>query len=108
MALKIIPKEKLKSDALRKSIAMENLLLSHNTCPFLCKSHMSREDDNNIYYFCPVAPGGDLISFIDESSSRGIAFAKSQEENVRFILAGVILGLEYLHKIGIVLNDLKL
>jgi len=27
---------------------------------------------------------------------------------VRFILAGVILGLEYLHKIGIVLNDLKL
>jgi len=27
---------------------------------------------------------------------------------LRFILAGVILGLEYLHKIGIVMNDLKL
>ena len=69
---------------------------------------MSREDENNIYYFCPLAHGGDLISFTEDSSGKGAAFSKPDEESVRFVLAGIILGLEYLHNIGIVLNDLKL
>lgn len=69
---------------------------------------MSREDENNIYYFCPLAHGGDLISFTEDSSRKGAAFSKFDEENIRFVLAGIILGLEYLHKMGIFLNDLKL
>ena len=87
---------------------MENLLLAKNTCPFLIKSYMSREDENNIFYFCPIAHGGDLISFTDGSSGKEAAFEKPNEDNVRFVLAGIILGLEYLHRLGIVLNDLKL
>ena len=55
-----------------------------------------------------MAHGGDLISFAEDCSEKGSAFSKSGEGNIRFVLAGVILGLEYLHKIGIVLNDLKL
>lgn len=42
MALKIIPKDKLKSDCLKKSIVMENILLANNSSPFLLKSYMSR------------------------------------------------------------------
>ena len=44
---------------------MENLLLTHNSSPFLIKSYMSRLDENYIYYFGPMAPGGDLMSFND-------------------------------------------
>jgi serine/threonine protein kinase len=49
-----------------------------------------------------------LISFTNDNSGKGTVFEKPDEDNVRFVLAGIILGLEYLHKLGIVLNDLKL
>ncbi len=49
-----------------------------------------------------------MVSFTEDCSGKGAEFQKSEEENIRFILAGIILGLEYLHKIGIIMNDLKL
>lgn len=55
-----------------------------------------------------MAPGGDLVSFKEDCSGKGDEFLKAEEDNIRFVLAGIILGLEYLNKLGIILNDLKL
>lgn len=58
-----------------------------------------------------IAKGGDLYSYI--SDTKGKANPKAQlmkkkgESAIRFILAGVVLGLEYLHHRGIIYRDLK-
>jgi serine/threonine protein kinase len=53
------------------------------------------------------APGGDTYTLINEASPRLSDFKKAGEDAVRFILACLILGMEYLHAKNIMYRDLK-
>ena len=53
------------------------------------------------------AEGGDTYTMIRNSSPRVKMFKSLGEEGVRFILACLILGLEYLHSRNIIYRDLK-
>lgn len=53
------------------------------------------------------AEGGDSYSLIKKGSKRLPLFKKAGEKAVRFLLGCIILGLEELHKHGILFADLK-
>lgn len=53
------------------------------------------------------AQGGDTYSLINKDSKRFEDFKKAGEPAVRFILACLILGMEYLHSNFIMYRDLK-
>ncbi len=40
-----------------------------------------------------VAEGGDLTSFLEKWRGKGDAFRKLQEVGIKFVLAGIVLGL---------------
>ena len=54
-----------------------------------------------------VAEGGDLTSFLEKWRGKGDAFRKLQEVGIKFVLAGIVLGLQYLHNRGFIYCDLK-
>ena len=49
-----------------------------------------------------IAKGGDLYSYISDlenpENDKGRLFLEKGESSIKFLIAGVILGLEYLHK----------
>lgn len=55
----------------------------------------------------PVAEGGDLTSFLQKWRGKGNQFRKLGEQGVRMVLAGIVLGLEYLHERKYIYCDLK-
>ena len=55
----------------------------------------------------PIAEGGDLTSFLEKWRGKGDAFRKLGEAGSRFVLAGIVLGLEFLHQKGFIYCDLK-
>lgn len=58
-----------------------------------------------------VATGGDAYSYIatnnENMESKCSMFERQGENSLRFLLAGVILGLQYLRNQGIIYRDLK-
>jgi serine/threonine protein kinase len=48
-----------------------------------------------------------LTSFLEKWRGKGDAFRKLGEDGIRMVLAGIVLGLEYLHLKGFIYCDLK-
>ena len=56
------------------------------------------QDHHFLYYILDLAKGGDVYSLINsENSSKPYEFSQMGEEAIKFLLAGCILGLEFLH-----------
>jgi len=53
------------------------------------------------------AEGGDTYTLINKESSCFPLFKKAGDEACRFILASIVLGMEYLHSKNILYRDLK-
>lgn len=99
-AMKIIEKKLIANEQqLSCLVAEKTIMLNDN--PFLVHLHYSFQTDDKLYFVMDVIPGGDLASHLDLKS-------KFSEEEVRFIIAEIILALEHLHSCGIVYRDLKL
>ena len=64
-------------------------------------------DEYYLYIVMEWAEGGDTYTLIRNSSPRVTMFKGLGEDAVRFILACLILGLEYLHEKNIIYRDLK-
>lgn len=54
------------------------------------------------------AKGGDISTYIGGKDFKCSEFKKLGEEGIKFIAAGIILGLEHLHQNNIIYCDLKL
>lgn len=54
-----------------------------------------------------LAEGGDLNSFLEKTIGKGDAFRRLGENGIKMVVAGIVLGLEYLHQHNLIYCDLK-
>ncbi|KAL5856313.1 hypothetical protein ACOSQ4_006115 [Xanthoceras sorbifolium] len=74
-------------------------LLDH---PFLPTLYASFETPTHICLITDFCPGGELFALLDKQPMKIF-----KEESARFYAADVVIGLEYLHFLGIIYRDLK-
>ncbi|CAN1289326.1 PHOT2 [Linum perenne] len=74
-------------------------LLDH---PFLPTLYTSFETSTHVCLITDFCPGGELFALLDKQPMKLF-----KEESARFYAAEVVIGLEYLHCLGIVYRDLK-
>ncbi|XP_042493834.1 phototropin-2-like isoform X2 [Macadamia integrifolia] len=74
-------------------------LLDH---PFLPTLYTSFQTDTHVCLITDFFPGGELFSLLDKQPMKIF-----KEESARFYAAEVVIGLEYLHCLGIIYRDLK-
>ena len=91
---KIIDK---KSD---KSVKSERDLLSKLNHPFIINMHFSFQDSDNLYLVMDLLTGGDLRYHICKKRY-------FTEEQSKFFISCIILGLEYCHYYNIIHRDIK-
>ena len=99
-AMKRISKTKSLLENSYKDIINERNLLSKTSHPFLVQMHFSFQDENYLYMINSLMRGGDLRYWY----SKKISFSENQ---CKFIISCIILGLEYLHSNKIIHRDLK-
>jgi hypothetical protein len=62
-------------------------------CPFIMNGIMLYEDEHYLYEVMENATGGDISTFLSINSEKGNNFRQLGEEGIRFIIAGIVLGL---------------
>nr|AML78200.1 putative LOV domain-containing protein [Anisacanthus quadrifidus] len=74
-------------------------LLDH---PFLPALYTSFQTSTHVCLITDFCPGGELFALLDKQPLKMI-----KEDSARFYAAEVVIGLEYLHCLGIIYRDLK-
>nr|AML77999.1 putative LOV domain-containing protein [Viola canadensis] len=74
-------------------------LLDH---PFLPALYSSFQTSTHVCLITDFCPGGELFALLDKQPMKFV-----KEESARFYAAEVVVGLEYLHCLGIIYRDLK-
>ncbi|XP_029140470.1 ribosomal protein S6 kinase alpha-1 [Protobothrops mucrosquamatus] len=98
-AMKVLKKATLKvRDRVRTK--MERDILVEVNHPFIVKLHYAFQTEGKVYLILDFLRGGDLFMRL----SKEVMFT---EEDVKFYLAELALGLGHLHRLGIVYRDLK-
>ena len=99
-ALKEMSKRKILDKKSEKSVTNELLLLKKLNHPFIVNMHYAFQDNENLYLVIDFLSGGDLRFHC----SRYRTFS---EEQTRFFIACMILGLQNIHKNNIIHRDIK-
>ena len=99
-ALKEMSKVKIIDRKSEKSIKNEKEFLSELHHPFLVNMICSFQDNDNLYLVMDLFTGGDLRYHICHKR-------KFSENETKFFIACVIIGLEYIHSKNIIHRDIK-
>lgn len=99
-AFKVLKKSKFKEYRHFESLLNEVRILKSLNHPFIVKVYNTFHDKNHLYLKMEYAEGGDLMKFLKTESIYS-------EKWIIFILAQVVLSLEYLHSRNIVYRDIK-
>ncbi|KAM4047303.1 ribosomal protein S6 kinase alpha-1 isoform 1-T1 [Anomaloglossus baeobatrachus] len=98
-AMKVLKKATLKvRDRVRTK--MERDILAEVNHPFVVRLHYAFQTEGKLYLILDFLRGGDLFTRL----SKEVMFT---EEDVKFYLAELALGLDHLHSLGIIYRDLK-
>ena len=98
-AMKVINKKfLLKNDQLKYAITECNVL-KQAASPFILTLYYSFQTPENLYMIIDYCPGGDLNFHIIQNLF--------EENEARFYIAELILGIEHLHELNIIYRDLK-
>ena len=98
--MKIMSKPKIIRKNSIKNVLNEKNLLSKLHNPFLVNMIFSFQDNDNLYLIMDLLLGGDLRYHLNQSE-------KFNEIQLKFFLACVISGLDYLHNNKIIHKDIK-
>ena len=98
-AMKVINKNFLiKNHQLRYAITERNILRQVKS-PFILTLYYSFQTEKNLYMVIDYCPGGDLNFHIMQDTF--------EEDDAKFYIAELILGIEHLHSLNIMYRDLK-
>jgi len=78
----------------------EQSILTKLDCPFLVSLHWSFQTTDKLYFIMDFVNGGELFFHLQKEKS-------FNAKRVQFYSAEIVLGLEYLHKMGVIYRDLK-
>ncbi|KAK8916831.1 Phototropin-2 [Platanthera zijinensis] len=81
---------------------MERKIISLLDHPFLPTLYSSFQTTTHVCLITDFFPGGELFTLLDKQPMKNF-----KEEDARFYAADVVVGLEYLHCVGIIYRDLK-
>nr|AML79198.1 putative LOV domain-containing protein [Galium boreale] len=81
---------------------MEREIISLLDHPFLPALYASFQTPTHVCLITDFCPGGELFALLDRQPMKIF-----KEESARFYAAEVVIGLEYLHCLGIIYRDLK-
>nr|AML77879.1 putative LOV domain-containing protein [Oenothera biennis] len=81
---------------------IEREIISQLDHPFLPTLYTSFQTSTHVCLITDFCPGGELFGLLDKQPMKIF-----KEESARFYAAEVVIGLEYLHCLGIVYRDLK-
>ena len=99
-AMKEMNKAKIIDKKSDKSVKSERDLLSKLNHPFIINMHFSFQDSDNLYLVMDLLTGGDLRYHICKKRY-------FTEEQAKFFISCIILGLEYCHYYHIIHRDIK-
>ena len=99
-ALKEMSKVKIIERRSEKSIKGEREFLSRLHHPFIVNMACAFQDDENLYLVMDLLTGGDLRYHL-------CRLQKFSEEETKFFIACLLLGLEYIHGNNIIHRDIK-
>lgn len=99
-AMKEMSKARVLSKKSVVSVMNERELLTALRHPFIVNMHFAFQDRDNLYLVTDLMPGGDLRYHL----SRLHTFTQDQS---RFFLACILVGLDHLHKHNVIHRDIK-
>jgi serine/threonine protein kinase len=99
-ALKVLNKKKLFAKKQLKYAVGEASILKRVDSPFIVKLYYAFQTPGNLYMALDHCALGDLSELI-------AAREQLQEKTARFVIAQLVLAIEYLHRLGILYRDLK-
>lgn len=99
-AMKVLSKEKILSDNLKRYALTERNVLSTTDHPFIVKLRYAFQNSENLFLLMDYCPGGDLGEYLEEEG-------RFSEKRTKIYIAEVILALDELHKNNIIFRDLK-
>ena len=97
-AMKVVKKSDVLAKNLIRQIMTERHILAQVASPFVVDMHFAFQTDEKLYFIMDYVKGGELHAQIQLGLS---------EDEIRFYGSEIVLGLEYLHSLGIVYRDLK-
>jgi serine/threonine protein kinase len=101
-ALKTLNKAAIIERNVVAMIMRERNLLAKLQCPQLVNMHYAFQDEASLFLALDLCLGGDLQFIQSKAPQKQIP-----EEQARFYVASIILGLEYMHKSNVLHRDIK-
>jgi len=99
-AMKVLNKKSIIDRGELQHTKAEQSILTKLNCPFLVRLHWSFQTTDKLYFIMDFVNGGELFFHLQKEKS-------FNARRVQFYSAEIVLGLEYLHKMGVIYRDLK-
>lgn len=99
-AMKSMSKRMLHESKNIENVLIEREVLIQNNHPFLVKAHYTFQTETKIFIILDYIPGGEIFSRIKDEGRFSV-------ERAKLYAAEILLGIEHLHKHGLIYRDLK-
>ena len=92
----------LDDDPKLEGVKMERAILARANHPYIMELYFTFQNETHFFFGMEFCNGGELFTLITTFNQ-----IKNVEEKTRFYAAEILLALDYMHKAGVIMRDLK-